>query len=494
MLMNPLPCTTGQAQDTCRVCLDFLHSAGFAKKSVSAALPCRHLFHSQCIHRWSRKHITCPIDQRVILSAELQLPLPPDWQKLMVESARNGQHEQVQSLLSRGASVDAHCGRALTPFAIAAKNNHFATAQLLALHGATDPWGQLFMGNMYMTGKGVTEDSARAFIWFHKAAVQGLADAQFSLGYMYRFGHGVHGNITLAIDWLQKAAAQEHARALGLLGCICLENNTLTRDVARGLRLLEKAATKGSLLALNKLGVMHWSGQHVQVDLPRAQLLLEQAAKRNFFLAQINLARFYLASKDPGKLPQAIALLESAVNQRAVEAMIILGGIYWHRLQDPSRAFQLFQQAAQLGEPRAYYHLAIMHNLGAGTPKDAAKALHHLHQAAARGYTSAQFRLGLAYWLGLDHPRDLHKAEHWFAKAAENGHKEAKNRLNHIRQSAKPPQRVSISNKKTKKLKRLQRGPKPIQHALQKSKIPRTLTRPSTSAPKAGNLARCASI
>ena len=423
------------------------------------------------------------------MSAELQMPLPPDWQQLMVDSARNGQHEQVQALLKRGAAVDAHCDRALTPFALAARNNHFSTAQMLAAHGATDPWGQLFLGNMYMTGRGVTEDPDRAFIWFHKAADQGLADAQFSLGYMYRFGHGVQSNVALAIDWLQKAAAQEHPRALGLLGCICLGSNTLTRDVARGLLLLEKAATKGSLLALNKLGVMHWYGEHVQVDLPRAQLLLEQAARRNFFLAQINLARFYLASNDKGKLPQAIALLESAVNQRAVQAMIILGGIYWHRLQDPGRAFQLFQQAAQIGEPRAHYHLGMMHNLGAGTAKDPAKALHHLHQAAARGYTSAQFRLGLAYWLGLDHPRDLHKAEHWFAKAAENGHKEAKNRLNHIRQSAK---RVSMSNKKTKKLKRLQKGPKPLQHALpRQSKKARTL---SASAPKAGNLARCASI
>ena len=420
------------------------------------------------------------------------MPLPPDWQKLMVDGARNGQHEQVQALLKRGAAVDAHCDRALTPFAIAARHNHFSTAQLLAAHGATDPWGQLFMGNMYMTGKGVAEDPASAFVWFHRAAVQGLADAQYSLGYMYRFGHGVLGNMTLAVDWLQKAVAQEHPRALGLLGCICLANNTLSQDVARGLLLLEKAATKGSLLALNKLGVMHWYGEHVPVDLPRAQLLLEQAAKRNFFLAQINLARFYLASKDSGKLPQVIALLESAVNQQAVEAMIILGGVYWHRLQDPSRAFQLFQQAAQLGEPRAYYHLGIMHTLGAGTPKDAAKALHHLHQAAARGYTGAQFRLGLAYWLGLDHPRDLHKAEHWFAKAAENGHKEARNRLNHIRQSAKAPQRVSISNKKTRKLKRLQRGPKALQRIIpRQSKIPGTL---SARAPKAGNLARSASI
>ena len=490
--MNPLPYTAGQAQNKCRVCLDFLHSSDFAQKSVSAALPCRHLFHSQCIHRWSCKHITCPIDQRVILSAELQMPLPPDWQKLMVESARNGQHEQVLALLKRGAAVDAHCDHAQTPFAVAARNNHFSTAQMLAFHGATDPWGQLFMGNMYMTGRFVTGDPSRAFIWFHKAADQGLADAQYFLGYMYRFGHGVRGNMTLAIDWLQKAVAQEHPKALGLLGCICLEDNTLTRDVACGLRLLEKAAKKGSLLALNKLGVMHWYGEHVKVDLPKAQLLLEQAANRNFFQAQINLARFYLGSKDKGKLPQAIALLESAVNQRAVEAMIILGGIYWHRLQDPTRAFHLFQQAAQIGEPRAHYHLGIMHNLGAGTQKDPAKALYHLHQAATRGYTSAQFRLGLAYWLGLDNPRDLHKAEHWFARAAESGHKEARDRLKDIRQPAKP---APISDKKARKLKRLQKKHKPLQNVFpRQSKIPTTLTLPSASPPEAGNRARCASI
>src|SRR5262249_7128630 len=46
-------------------------------------------------------------------------------------------------------------------------------------------------GDKYYNGQGVTQDYAKAFEWYRKAADQGNADAQDMLGVMYDNGQGV---------------------------------------------------------------------------------------------------------------------------------------------------------------------------------------------------------------------------------------------------------------------------------------------------------------
>ena len=458
--MNTLPCTERQSEGKCQICQEKLQSTTFCNRSLTSVRPCHHLFHTDCIYRWSTEHTTCPLDQRGILSLELQLPLPPGWQNLMVNSAFNGEHDQVLALLKRGATVDAGRPQSQTPFAVAGKNTHFSIAQMLAFHGAKDPIGQFYMGYMYLTGTGVKKDQSRATSWFVKAADQGLPDAQLVLGHMYWTGRGARRDTTRAIDWLKKAVAQEHVRSMGLLGCIYLEDDPPNRDVTRGLQLLEKAVQKGSLVAMNKLGVMHWMGEHVKVDLLKAQHLLQQAADGNFVCGKISLARFYLDMNDKEKLPQVTALLQSAAGLEDPEAMSLLGYVYWHHLQEPLRAFDMFHKAARLGEPGSHYQLGLMYDAGEGTAKDPAQALHHFQQAAERGDVNAQFRLGVIHSLGSDVPKDLNKARQWFGKAAEKGHKKARERLYQVLQPPPQPDSVSTAKKKTKPPKRLQTKPK----------------------------------
>jgi TPR repeat protein len=48
----------------------------------------------------------------------------------------------------------------------------------------------------------------KAAQWHHKAAEQGLANAQYSLGFCYANGKGVKQNSEEALKWYQKAADQ----------------------------------------------------------------------------------------------------------------------------------------------------------------------------------------------------------------------------------------------------------------------------------------------
>ena len=59
----------------------------------------------------------------------------------------------------------------------------------------------------------ISVDSVQAVHWFSKAAVQGLADAQYELGLCYQEGNGVLKDIVAAMSWLRKAADQRHTQA-----------------------------------------------------------------------------------------------------------------------------------------------------------------------------------------------------------------------------------------------------------------------------------------
>ncbi|PKL76497.1 MAG: sel1 repeat family protein, partial [Candidatus Melainabacteria bacterium HGW-Melainabacteria-1] len=52
--------------------------------------------------------------------------------------------------------------------------------------------------------------SAKALIWYRKAAEQGHADAQNNLGSVYELGQGVTANRATATEWYRRAATQGH--------------------------------------------------------------------------------------------------------------------------------------------------------------------------------------------------------------------------------------------------------------------------------------------
>ena len=68
--------------------------------------------------------------------------------------------------------------------------------------------GELQFGALFETGQGVTQNFAKAAVWYKAAAEQGLARAQYSLGYMYERGVGVPQDNILAHLWYNLAAAQ----------------------------------------------------------------------------------------------------------------------------------------------------------------------------------------------------------------------------------------------------------------------------------------------
>jgi uncharacterized protein len=71
---------------------------------------------------------------------------------------------------------------------------------------AGDARAMILLGNMYMEGYGVQQDTKEAFGLYHSAALKDNTDGIVALATLYQTGNGVPANIPLAVGWFERAA------------------------------------------------------------------------------------------------------------------------------------------------------------------------------------------------------------------------------------------------------------------------------------------------
>jgi TPR repeat protein len=103
-------------------------------------------------------------------------------------------------------------------------------------------------------------------------------------------------------------------------------------------------------------------------------------------------------------------------------ALLLAGGAF-------AAPFPGQREAAEAGDPRAQFALAIMYDTGDGVPHNWPLAVKWFTRAAEGGYAVAQAKLGLMYLFGWAVPRDPVEAAKWYALAAEQGYAPAQARL-----------------------------------------------------------------
>lgn len=82
-----------------------------------------------------------------------------------------------------------------------------------------DAAAQLYLGLMYIHGRGVIKSQAQGLRWYQTAAEQGNAKAQFRLGQLYLWGGGgTPRDVPKAVRWFESAARQGLAVAQFYLG------------------------------------------------------------------------------------------------------------------------------------------------------------------------------------------------------------------------------------------------------------------------------------
>jgi uncharacterized protein len=111
------------------------------------------------------------------------------------------------------------------------------------LAAADDPEAQLYLGYMYLNGRGVEENPPEGLRLHRRLAEKGYAVAQYSVAVIYQRGRGVDQDFAEAAKWHRAAAEQ------------------------------------GNALAQFALGVMHTNGRGVQADDVQAYLWIALALR-----------------------------------------------------------------------------------------------------------------------------------------------------------------------------------------------------------------------
>ncbi|HCU67625.1 MAG TPA: hypothetical protein DF774_17900 [Rheinheimera sp.] len=210
-----------------------------------------------------------------------------------------------------------------------------------------------------------------AIVEFQKAATQGDARAQNALGWMYDNGRGVKQDSTKAFEWYQKAAEQGNAIAQYNLGLQYSKGLGIKQDNARAVEWFHKAATQGIASAQNDLGFMYDNGRGVKQDSAKAFEWYQKAAAQGDAIAQYNLGQRYrtgLGIKQD--YVKAVEWYQKAAAQGIASAQNALGGMYELGLgvkQDDSKAIDWYQKAAAQGDASAKKQLLHLSRIGTCT-------------------------------------------------------------------------------------------------------------------------------
>ena len=349
------------------------------------------------------------------------------------------------------------------------QDENFALIEKAA--GRGDPAAQYRLGSLYLVGKAVEQDDAKAALWLAKSAKQGYAPAQNRLGALYLGGYAVARNESEALRWFSKAAGQGLAEAQRNLAALYASGAGL--DLGASRRWYEKAAAQGDAESQYQLGrfdqegragkpdragAKSWfakaaAGGHAGAQLALADLLaaggddagaltwLKRAADLSHVPAQARLAEVYEEGRGTPKDPaEAWRLWQEAAAGGVPRAQVRAGQAYQLGLfgldLDPARAAKWYRRAAEQGEPRAAYALARLIRAGDAKSLDAGEAGLWIQKAALQGLPEAQHDLGLMYQNGSDGVNaDRVKACAWLSLAAEQGDLEDRASLDALKSS-----------------------------------------------------------
>jgi len=116
--------------------------------------------------------------------------------------------------------------------------------RVFAMANEGDATAQAALGLLYERGLGVSLDSAKALIWYRRAAKQGDALAMFHIGSLYERGAGVARDYVAASEWYQRASDAGNASAQAALAYLYDRGLGVERDFSEAEALYSRASAQ----------------------------------------------------------------------------------------------------------------------------------------------------------------------------------------------------------------------------------------------------------
>lgn len=222
--------------------------------------------------------------------------------------------------------------------------------------------------------------------WVHRAADQGMEEAQVLLG------------IIRSRQWEMEAVSQYHGAVYGAHRVVSQRCDAVEKDSSDGRPVDEKA-----LAAL--------------------RVIREQSAA----MAE--------RGADVGVLCLPILFCRCVEQGGAARAPYFIGRLLGDGalvLPSPAEAARWIRKSAEGGCVEAQCKLGQLYHEGLGVEKSAAEAVKWFRRAAEQGYGVAQLYLGVIYYNGLGVEKSLRTAEQWLRLAADRGCEPAREYLREL--------------------------------------------------------------
>ena len=154
------------------------------------------------------------------------------------------------------------------------------------------------MGILYELGIGVSKDIKKGLSLQKKSAELGYVAAQYNLGRTYLFGQkGIVKSESLAFMWFEKAASQGLGEALYELANAYMKGIGVAKNVDLALCLYKSAFSKGVPSAKLALGELYFMGKFFEQDRQKAYNCIKQSAESGVGRAQALLGLIYCTNE-----------------------------------------------------------------------------------------------------------------------------------------------------------------------------------------------------
>ena len=130
-------------------------------------------------------------------------------------------------------------GDAIAHYSLQQYDRALAEWQELAQTG--DAPSEYYLGLLYETGRGVSENVDTAIGWYEKAAAAGHAEAAYRLARLARQGGHLTADGQQILDWVKQAAEGGVAEAQYEMGAYLAEGKLVPRDLKSALAWFKKA-------------------------------------------------------------------------------------------------------------------------------------------------------------------------------------------------------------------------------------------------------------
>jgi len=290
-----------------------------------------------------------------------------------------------------------------------------ALDELLSHAEKNEITAQLWLGNLYQSDKNYTE----ALTWFTRAADTGDAAARHNIGDMYLNGRGVSQDYEKAFYWLKAAAEQNLPIAQNKLGRLYETGQGTEENHEEAANWYRKAAENGLKAAQGNLGALYLSGKGVQQNYREAIIWLSKAAEQGDVGSYMILGAIYWSNGDPKntQIPR-----------------------------NDQEAIKWFQKAADQGSSPAMHHVgSIYEDGGVGVIRDTNKAKTWYELAAQKGNAPAMNQLGWFYEHGIATEPNIKEALSWYRKGAANNQAAKENLARLEQQISKSASASSVS-------------------------------------------------